>query len=523
MAISYGFFNSVNDDRLYNAETFNTYFEGLVSKNGVYENVESKLAVTAGTSGLTVKVGAGKAVVNNHWVKLTAAETLTLDTANNLFDRYDKISLRWNNASRTVTLQAMTGTPSSTPTRAPATRNTDYYEIVLAYVLVKANATTITTANIYDQRPNTAICGYVTGLIKQVDIAELFAQYTARFVQLENQMKNWQNTQKNLFNAWYYELTENLTVGAYIKQFTKTVNGGQNVSSAIPLNMSGYTYEENDVLLPTVNGLRLIPNVDYTLDTSGTPVIMNVNTELTAGNVFNLVVLKSNMSQTEGGILSSARGETMIHVDDAEPGTAHGFTIATLGTTNEIAVTNRNLFRGDLLDTDSIAGLTFTKNSNGSYTVAGTTTESLVSIGAYIDKNQFVVGQTYTLNSGKTEGEVYIKLTLNYADDTTEDFMSKNAIRVFTIEKAVVSAIVAICVTGLGTAVNNELVKPQLEVGGTAHEFVKNSYVTFTYDGSRKPVLTDTINNIWSNDDAVRDMTLVYFVYGISDGDDISY
>lgn len=523
MAISYGFFNSVSDDRLYNAETFNTYFEGLVSQNGVYENVGSKLAVTAGTSGLTVKVGAGKALVNNHWVKLSAAETLTLDTANNLFGRYDKISLRWNNAARTVTLQAVTGTPSSTPTRPAATRNTDYYEIVLAYVYVAANATTIKTANIYDQRPNTAICGYVTGLIKQVDIAELFAQYTARFAQLENQLKNWQNTQKDIFNAWYYELTENLTVGAYIKQYTKTVNGAPNVSSAISLDMDGYVYEETDVLLPTVNGLRLLPNVDYTLDTSGTPVIMNIVSELTTGNVFNLVVLKSNMSQTSGGLLSSVRNETLIHVDDAEPGTAHGFTVGTLGTTNEIAVTNRNLFRGDLIDSDAIAGITFTKNSNGSYTVAGTTTESLVSLGTYIDKNQFVVGRTYTLNSGKSSGEVYIKLTLNYADNTSEDFMSKNAIRVFTLEKAVVSAVIAICVTGLGTVVNNELIKPQLEIGGTAHDFVKNSYVTFTYDGSRKPVLTDTINNIWSNDDAVRDLLLVYIVYGISDGDDIAY
>ena len=522
MAITYGFFNSVNDDRLYNAETFNTYFEGLVSKNGVYENLDGSLSVSAG-SGLTINVAAGKAVVNFHWVKLTAAETLNIATAHNLFPRYDKVSLRWNNSTRDVTLQVVTGTPASKPQKPSTIRTTSNYEIVLAYVYVPANATSLTAANIYDQRPNTSICGYITGLIKQVDITDLFAQYEARFAALEDQLSNWTEDQQNIFNAWYYNLTQNLTVGAYIQSYRKIVVGGSGISNIIPLDMTGYVYDENDVILPTLNGLALQPDYDYLIDTRTTPVEMHINGQLTAGNRFEVIILKSNMSQTSGGLLTSARGAKFIHVEDAQPGAAHGFTVGTLGTTNEIAVANRNLFRLDRIATTSRDGLTFTKNSDGSITIAGTSTAGYVGVSAAIDKNAFVIGQTYTINSGKTSGSTYVQLTLNYADNTTDYLVSSNSPHTFTLTKAVVSASASVQVTASGTTVNNERIYPQIEVGDTAHDFLINTYSTFTYDGETVPLLTDNIDNIWSNDDNVSDLLLVYIMFGLTDGDNIAY
>lgn len=522
MAITYGFFNSVNDDRLYNAETFNTYFEGLISKSGVYANVGSHLVVSAGT-GLTVNVGSGKAIVNTHWVRLSATETLNVATPHNLFARYDKVVLRWNSSTRDVTLQIVAGTPASKPVRPAATRTTSTYEIILAYVYVPANATSITTGNIYDQRANTAVCGYITGLIKQVDITDLFAQYEARFEELENQLENWTENQQDIFNAWYYNLTQNLTVGAYIQSYRKIVVGGSGVSNIIPLDMVGYVYDENDVILPTLNGLTLQHDYDYTIDTTVTPVEMHINGQLTTGNRFEVIILKSNMSQTSGGLLTSARGETFIHVDDVEPGAAHGFKVGTLGTTNEIAVANRNLFRLDQISTTSHDGLTFTKNADGSITTAGTSTAANVGVSAAIDKNAFVIGQTYTISCGRTSGNTYVQLTLNYADSTTGTFVSSNAPTTFTLTKAVVSASASVQVTASGTTVNNEKIYPQIEVGDTAHDFLINTYSTFNYDGETVPMLTDTIDNIWSNDDAVSDLLLVYVMLGVSDGDNIEY
>lgn len=525
MAITFGFFNSVSDDRLYNAETFNNYFEGLISQNGVFENVDNSLAVAAGSDGLTVTVETGKAIVNSHWVKLSAVETLTLATAHNLFNRYDMVTLRWNNATRDITLQAVTGTPASTPVRPTPTITDSITEIVLAYVLVPANATSLTTGNIYDQRANTAICGYITGLVEQVDIADLFEQYESRFEALESQLEAWQQTQKDTFDAWYYQLTQNLTVGAYIQKYTKVVAGGSGVSNIIPLDMPGYEYDENDVILPNLNGLMLQPDYDYLIDTRYTPVQMHINGQLTAGNRFEVIILKSNMAQTSGGLLTSARGAKFIHVEDAKAGEAQAFIVGTTGTSNIIAVANRNLFRLDRINTTSVSGLTFTKNADGSITVNGTSTGAYVGVSAAIDKNAFVVGQTYTINSGKTSGNTYVQLTLNYADGTTDYLVSSNAPNTFTLTKEVTSASASVQVTASGTTVNNETIKPQIEVGSEASEFVANTYSTFVYNGQTVPTLTDTIDNIWSNDDAVSDLQLIYVVLASSlqNGDTVAY
>ena len=41
MAVTYGFFSSLNSDRLYNADQMSNYFKGLIT-NGVYESVDDQ-------------------------------------------------------------------------------------------------------------------------------------------------------------------------------------------------------------------------------------------------------------------------------------------------------------------------------------------------------------------------------------------------------------------------------------------------------------------------------------------------
>ena len=69
MAIKYGYFNSVNGDRKYNAEDMTMYFKGLVS-DGIFQTIGDMFVVTAG-DGLTVTVGTGRALVNTHWIENT--------------------------------------------------------------------------------------------------------------------------------------------------------------------------------------------------------------------------------------------------------------------------------------------------------------------------------------------------------------------------------------------------------------------------------------------------------------------
>ena len=62
MSVTYGFFNSVNGDRVYNADQMSEYFNELVS-NGVYESVGGALQVVPNT-GMNVNVKTGRGIID---------------------------------------------------------------------------------------------------------------------------------------------------------------------------------------------------------------------------------------------------------------------------------------------------------------------------------------------------------------------------------------------------------------------------------------------------------------------------
>ena len=64
------------------------------------------------------------------------------------------------------------------------------WELSLGYVWVHSNATDIWQSNIVDERANTEVCGYVTGLIDQIDTTNLFAQYDDEFHRFMESVKN---------------------------------------------------------------------------------------------------------------------------------------------------------------------------------------------------------------------------------------------------------------------------------------------------------------------------------------------
>lgn len=285
--ISYGFFNSINNDRLYNAESFNTYFEGLISSNGIFENVRGSFIVSAADSGLAVNVATGKALVNSCWVVNDSVETITLDTAHNLLPRYDKIGLLWDETNRNITLRKVTGTPASSPVKPAPTRTATQYEIILAYVYIAPNATSLSAANITDCRYDTNICGVVTGLIDQVDTSTLYNQYLVQFGELRIQMEEWEAQQKTQFKNWFDTLTEQLNVNTYIEELRVSYNG-DNTTTIFALPNG---YKEGDIVDVYLNNIILMPGVDYTI--SGSNIVKN--SAVRTGNTIAIRVLKSKI------------------------------------------------------------------------------------------------------------------------------------------------------------------------------------------------------------------------------------
>lgn len=293
MALQYGFFNSVSGDRKYNADSFNNFFEGLISANGIFENVGERFAVSAGT-GLSVNVGTGKAMVNSCWAKNDATITLTVDNAHNLLPRYDVVYLQYNASSRDITLGYRAGTPASTPVKPTPTRSATTYEIFLAYIYVAPNATNLTAANIQDCRYNTKLCGVITGLIKQVDTSTLYNQYLTKFNELVAMMDAWKTAQQNAYDEWFNGLTSKLNVNTYITRNVETVFTTEDNTHYIEVPES-LNYEEGDVLDIFVGGVLFVEDLDYELIKVNNVLNVNIYFNLTKNQPVTFYNIKSKI------------------------------------------------------------------------------------------------------------------------------------------------------------------------------------------------------------------------------------
>ena len=185
MAERSGFFDALNLgteqepvwDRAFLAEAFAHYFSLFLS-NGVYPNPPNQLRVIS-TGAFGINLTAGDAFSNGYFYTNTDNLPFVIDPPTGGMDRIDRLILRWGKVERTITSMILKGTPSLASIPPTLTRNADYYDISLAYVRIGRTATQITQANIIDERANNEVCGFVHGLIEQIDTTTLFEQMQA--------------------------------------------------------------------------------------------------------------------------------------------------------------------------------------------------------------------------------------------------------------------------------------------------------------------------------------------------------
>lgn len=201
MSVTSGFFNSINGDRLYNAEQMSSIFDGIIN-DGVFANIGTAFSVQA-TTGNTVNVGTGRCWFNSTWLLNDATLPIELDDAEVLLDRIDAIVIEINHSEsvRAGSIKVVNGTPSSTPTN-PTMTHTDYInQYPIAYIMRSANSESITQANITYTVGSNA-CPFITGILSVVSIQNIVAQW-------ENEFDTWldslsamldDNTAANLAN-----------------------------------------------------------------------------------------------------------------------------------------------------------------------------------------------------------------------------------------------------------------------------------------------------------------------------------
>ena len=230
MAITSGFFNSVDHDRKYTAEQMSSIFDGLVG-DGVYASVGDHFAVKpASGAGMSVSVGSGRAWFNHVWVYNDSPLVLTLAGSDPTLNRIDTIVLEIDSrvSGRTSSIKVLTGSPASSPQRPSPSSSDDLHQYVLAYITVNAGTSTVTQNNI-QQWVGMSGTPYVTSIVQTTNLDELWSKWDTQF------------------NTWFKGLEDQLT-GDVASKLQSEITALQETVKAIPkkASTSDYNYATDD-------------------------------------------------------------------------------------------------------------------------------------------------------------------------------------------------------------------------------------------------------------------------------------
>ena len=182
MAFTYGFYNSINGDRRYDAQQMSAIFDGIIT-DGVFSSVGGIFATVPG-EGMTVVVKSGRAWFDHTWSYNDGAMPLSIDVADVTMKRYDAVVLEVNNseAVRENAIKVVKGTPATNPVKPGMTNTETIHQHPLAYVLVDPGVTSITADKI-DIRVGKSDCPFSTAILQTVSIDDLFNAWESEFDQ----------------------------------------------------------------------------------------------------------------------------------------------------------------------------------------------------------------------------------------------------------------------------------------------------------------------------------------------------
>lgn len=224
-------FNSINGDRKYKAEDFREYFASFIG-NGVFPNPSNNLQVISNDN-MTVTIKQGKGWINGAIYINTNEYIHSIDVADGVLDRIDRVILRFDNSQRKIYSYIKKGTFSSSAIAPTLQRDADAYELALAEILIKKGSILIKQSDITDLRQNNNFCGIVHGTVEQIDVTTLFNQYSAK---LEEKELEFQED----FNQWFetikYQLSEDVA-GNLANQIEANKNNIKSISKNIETSL----------------------------------------------------------------------------------------------------------------------------------------------------------------------------------------------------------------------------------------------------------------------------------------------
>ena len=250
MSLSYGFYDSYNGDRVYNAEQFSSFLDGIVY-DGVYQAVGNKFYVRA-APGLMVTVDTGRAWFDHTWTLNNTLMTLALPVADTVYPRIDAVVIEVNHTNRENYIKILEGTPRANPARPALTKTDDVKQWALAYVTVYANATSISDSNIVNvvDTAETPLASALAlaGIPSGGNVGQVLAKKSG-----ESGAVDWYDFDKLPYDKWYLAdgLNEGNILAAYafknaVNETSALVNINEYNSYPLVKSDSGVTWSKSE-------------------------------------------------------------------------------------------------------------------------------------------------------------------------------------------------------------------------------------------------------------------------------------
>lgn len=214
MSVTYGFYNSKNKDRRYDAIQMSSIFDGII-RDGILQHVGTAMMVKEST-GMMVNVGIGRAWFNHTWTLNDALLPLTVPQSEVILNRIDAVILEVDSREsvRANTIKIVKGTPATNPVKPSMIKTNDRWQYPLAYIRVNSGVTSIRQANITNT-VGTSECPFVTAPLEKMSIDALVAQWKDQWDAFyEKETSDMEETNaywKQLWATWFNEYTNNNT------------------------------------------------------------------------------------------------------------------------------------------------------------------------------------------------------------------------------------------------------------------------------------------------------------------------
>lgn len=300
MAVTSGFYNSINGDRTYNAEQMSAIFDGIIN-DGVLANIGKvfQVRVSASERGI-VSVGTGRAWFNSTWIYNDSLGFIQLADSDSLLDRIDAVVIEVDHSEsvRAANIKRVTGTAASNPTKPAMTSTDEMHQYPLAYIHRTAGTNAISDSDITNA-VGTSECPYVTGILQVQSIDNIVAQWQAQWNEWFNNVKttgegdlsSFITQAQNEFNTWFNQIKDtlgddaatnlaaqiveiqnridNLSFDCDAELSTTSENPVQNKVITAELNKKSSTSHTHDTYLPKSGGtmtgvLKAYANTQYT-------------------------------------------------------------------------------------------------------------------------------------------------------------------------------------------------------------------------------------------------------------------